>query len=127
MYTIQQACTTGPSAMQHIPAPREREPVASEFFIYTEEEFGRVHLSGVYRDIWVSEAGFRRFFEIPEDDHLEGWWMVINRNFSETVQVVGKIFPRRGNKSAQYRITYIDRSHGALMNHAVRTEVAKEN
>jgi hypothetical protein len=126
MYTIQTMECTGPTNMNHIPTPHERPPVAGPWFIHTvKTPGGYVQLSGVAREIWVSEAGFRRFFEIPDDDHLEGWWMVINKSLSETVDVVGKVF-NRNSRQPRFQILFIDHSHGALLGHAVRTTVPKE-
>lgn len=103
--------------------PRERESVASEFYIYTKiaHSFVRdvVHLVGVARDIWVTEDGYRRFFELSEDDDLMGWWVITNKQLSEHISAVGRIFAY-SYKPQRYRITIIDTSPGALMGHAIR-------
>jgi hypothetical protein len=119
--------TNARSAMDDLPAPREREPVAGPWFIHTvKTPGGYIQLSGVAREIWVNEAGFRRFFEIPENKTLEDWWMIVNKKLSETVDVVGKVFKRIGNRPARFQILFIDHSHGALLGHAVRTTSSKE-
>lgn len=78
---------------------RTDRPVASDFY--------RNESGGIARDIWVNAEGFRRFFEIPENERLEGWWMIINKKFSESISAVGKIFAR-SDRSQTYRITIVD-------------------
>lgn len=131
MYTIQAMNTTGPTAMNHIPAPREREPVATPFYSHP--------YGGVARDIFVSREGFARFFEI---DPSELDWVECNL---KTFDVIGTGFEILGYKiqdaehrywhqedlrwvwnheaPIQYKIVFINYSHGALMDHAVRSTV----
>jgi len=125
MYTIQTMECTGPTNMNHIPTPHERPPVAGPWFIHTvKSPGGYIQLSGVAREIWVSEAGFRRFFELSDNSPLGGW-IIVNKKLSETVDVVGKVF-NRNSRQPRFQILFIDHSHGALMGHAVRTTISQE-
>ena len=120
--------TSARSAMDDLPAPREREPVAGPWFMYSvKTDAGDVLLKGIAREISVTEAGFRRFFEIEDDvDDISAWWRIINSKLSETCSAVGKVFKAYGNKPTRYQILFIDHSHGALMGHSVRTTISKE-
>lgn len=129
MYTIQQMFTTGPTAMNHIPTPHPREPVASEFYSHP--------YGGIARDIYVSREGFARFFEM---DPTEVDWIPVNFKALDKIgtgyEILGYKCQDVGNRywdqenlrwvwnheaPIQYKIVFITYSHGALMDHAVRT------
>lgn len=131
MYTIQQALTTGPTAMNHIPTPHPREPVASPFYLHP--------YGGVGRDIYVSREGFARFFEMEpsEVDWIPHNIKAIDKS-GTGYELLGYKIQDAGNRywdqenlrwvwnhdaPIQYKIVFIDYTHGALMDHAVRNKV----
>jgi hypothetical protein len=94
------------------PNNKPQETVASPFYSHP--------YGGIGRDIVVSREGFMRFFEWDE------WTMQYAEAFH------GKVVdctPRDWSELLGYHdhgkwvITVIDRSHGALMDHAIRTTV----
>jgi hypothetical protein len=94
------------------PNNKPQETVASPFYSHP--------YGGIGRDITVSREGFMRFFE----------WDEFMMDFAE--QFHGKVVdqtPRDWSELLGYHdhgkwvITVINRSHGALMDHAVRTTI----
>lgn len=108
MYTIQNAFTTGPSAMQHIPAPRHREPHFSPFF---KHPYG-----GIARVVFVSKEGFMRFFELDEQDlkRMDIFDGKVIDQLLDNHELLGYHF------NGKWSITIIDGRHGALMDYATR-------
>jgi hypothetical protein len=95
--------------------PRERKPAASPFYNHP--------YGGVGRDITVTREGFARFFE----DSVEcvDFMGLINPNtksyevLGDTTECLGYIL--KDGERTEYSITIINRTYGALMDHAVRT------
>ena len=104
--------------MNHIPAPRKHEPVAGPFY--------RHPYGGIARDIHVSKEGFARFFDwsLAEVDFamlVSNGGKVID-DISDNHECLGYVHQNQHGRR-DYMITIIDRTHGALMEHAVRTTV----
>ena len=103
-------CTAN-SAVYDLPAPRVREPGFSPFFAHP--------YGGIARVVFVTKEGFMRFFELDEFDlrlaeAFDG--KILDRLF-DNHEVLGY------HIHGKYSITIIDRTHGALMKHAIRTTV----
>ena len=92
--------------------PRERKPAASSFYNHP--------YGGIARDITVTREGFMRFWELDEYQmaqiesyHFNG--KVCDVQPSYFYELLGYL------DHGKYSITIINRTHGALMDHAVRT------
>jgi hypothetical protein len=99
------------------PNNRPQETVASPFYSHP--------YGGIARDIQVTREGFMRFFELDELGmklvyHPDFYGKILDR-FFDNGEAVGYRGHNRGIDV--WVITIINRSHGALMQHAIRTTV----
>lgn len=90
---------------------REVEPHFSPFFAHP--------YGGIARVVFVTKEGFMRFFELDEYalDRMDLFDGKVIDQLLDNHEILGYHF------HGKYSITIIDRTHGALMNHAIRTTV----
>ena len=80
---------------------------------------------GIARDIPVTREGFARFFELDVDamelDSSSMWFGKIIDIIHDTGECLG--YRGRHRDQTTYVITILNQTHGALMDHAIRTTV----
>ena len=78
---------------------------------------------GIARDIPVTREGFKRIFEWTdyEMDHAEREMGKVIDRFHDNAEVIGYVGHCFGKR--HFTVTVINRTHGALMDHAIRSTV----